>query len=185
MSEREVSWCRLRHVLSSLQVQKCTEKPLLFCVSRQPQNTGVFFYASIPQKTAVALGLDPQTTTAIYPLSINTRCETRIFAAPRTSSHGSGARGAAQLLPLSMPILTVSNSGQVLRGYMSRIGGMCGQSPPPPDAYRRPTALPLCARSGAAPALCCARLLAQGAGTDWKGQRHNRQQKTRLTFWSF
>lgn len=142
-------------------------------MSRQPQNTGVFFYRSNPQKTAVALGLDPKTTTANYPLSINTRCENRIFAAPRTSSHGSGARGAALLLPLSMPILTVSNMGQVLRGYMSRIGGMCGQSPPPPDAYRRPTALPLCARSGAAPALCCARLLAQGAGANWKGQRPN------------
>lgn len=141
-SERELSWCRKRRVLCSSQVQQCTEKPLLSCVCKQLQDTGVFFYASIPQKTAVALGLDPQTTTCIYPLSINTRCRNRIFAAPRTSSHGSGARGAALLLPLSMPILTVSNSGQVLRGYMSRIRGMCGQPPPPtrrlPAAYGAP-----------------------------------------------
>lgn len=102
-SERELSWCRKRPVLCSLQVQQCTEKPLLFCVSRQPQDAGFFFDLSIPQKTAVALGLDPKTATAIYPLSINTRCENRIFAAPRASSHGSGARGAAQLLPLSQP----------------------------------------------------------------------------------
>lgn len=142
-------------------------------MSRQPQDAGFFFDLSIPKKTAVALGLHPKTTSAIYPLSINTRCENRIFAAPRTSSHGSGARGAAQLLPLSIPILTVSNSGQVLRGYMSRMGKSAGNHHPPPDAYRRPTALPLCARSGAAPALCCARLLAQGAGANWKGQRPN------------
>ena len=145
---------------------------ILWCLSNS-QVTGFFFDQSIPQKTAVALGVDPKTTTANYPLSINTRCENRIFAAPRTSSHGSGARGAALLLPLSMPILTVSNSGQVLRGYMSRMGKSAGNHHPPPDAYRRPTALPLCARSGAAPALCCARLLAQGAGANWKGQRAN------------
>jgi len=90
---------------------------------KQLQDTGVFFYRSNLQKTAVALGVDPKTTTAIYPLSINTRCGNRSSATPRTSSHGSGARGAALLLPLSMPILTVSISGQVLRGYMSRIRG--------------------------------------------------------------
>ena len=141
-SERELSWCRKRPVLCSLQVQQCTEKPLSFWLCRNSQGTGFFFDQSIPQKTAVALGLDPKTTSAIYPLSINTRCGNRIFAAPRTSSHGSGARGSALLLPLSMPILAVSNSGQVLRGYMSRIGGMCGQSPPPtrrlPAAYGAP-----------------------------------------------
>ena len=118
------------------------KNPCCFGCLSSSQDTGVFFYGSNLQKTAVALGLDPQTTTAIYPLSINTRCENRIFAAPRTSSHGSGARGAALLLPLSMPILTVSNLGQVLRGYMSRIGEMCGQSPPPtrrlPAAYGAP-----------------------------------------------
>ena len=118
------------------------KNPCVLVKCKQLQDTGVFFYRSIPQKTAVALGLDPQTTTCIYPLSINTRCGNRIFAAPRTSSHGSGARGAALLLPLSMPILAVSNSGQVLRGYMLRIGGMCGQSPPPtrrlPAAYGAP-----------------------------------------------
>ena len=114
---------------------------ILVCLSNS-QDTGFFFVRSIPQKTAVSLGLEPKTTPAIYPLSINTRCRNRIFAAPRTSSHGSGARGAALLLPLSMPILTVSNSGQVLRGYMSRIRGMCGQPPPPtrrlPAAYGAP-----------------------------------------------
>lgn len=130
------------------------KNPCVLVECKQLQDTGVFFYRSIPQKTAVALGLDPQTTTCIYPLSINTRCENRIFAAPRTSSHGSGARGAALLLPLSKSS-PCGSMGQ-------REEGALGHPLPPPDAYRRPTALPRCARSGAAPALCCALLLAQG-----------------------
>jgi len=44
-------------------------------------------------------------------------------------------------------------------------------TPPTRRPNGRPTALPLCARSGAAPALCYARLLAQGAGANWTGQK--------------
>jgi len=74
MSAREASWGRLRPVLCIPQVQQCTEKPLSFWWSKQLQDAGFFFVLSNPQKTAVALGLNPQTATAIYPLSINTRC---------------------------------------------------------------------------------------------------------------
>ena len=100
------------------------KNPCCFGCLSNSQDTGVFFYRSNPQKTAVALGLDPQTTTANYPLSINTRCGNRIFAAPRTSSHGSGARGAALLLPLSQPFPFGSDVRAITTPHQTPTGGL-------------------------------------------------------------
>lgn len=50
MSARDASWCRLRRVLCIPQVQQCTEKPLLFWLSKQlPRYRGFLLRVKSPK----------------------------------------------------------------------------------------------------------------------------------------
>lgn len=163
MSARDASWCRLRRVLCIPQVQQCTEKPLLFWLSKQlPRYRGFLLRVKSPKNRSSSRAR-PSNYDRHLSLKYKYKVRKPHFRRPaHVLARLRGSRCGATAPPLQA--LSLRLLGQREERTLSH-------PLPPPDAYRRPTALPRCARSGAAPALCCARLLAQGAGANWKGQR--------------